>query len=908
MPRLRIDGLAVSCPAGTSLLTAAVGAGIDIPALCHDPRLNPAGHCRLCVVEIDGAARPAAACTTPAADGAVVRTDTTEIRDLRKGLLEMLVAHYPADAPGRAPDLRFHRLLTEYGVRPTATAQSSRVDDSHPAIRVDLNTCISCWRCVRICDEVQGQFTWRIAGRGADSRIVPDSGDTLAASSCVSCGACVDTCPTGALSDTSVLTLGRPTEWTRTTCPYCAVGCEMTVGTREGRITDIRPVLDAPVNRGQLCAKGRYGFGFTAAPDRITTPLLRGADGQWRAAGWDEAISVAVTGMRTLIDRGGPASVGVLGSARATNEENYLAQKFARVVLGTNNIDCCARVCHGPSAAGLAAVFGTGAATNSFDDIDLARTIVVCGSNTTEAHPVVGARIKQAALRGAGLIVIDPRRIELARFADIHLRPHPGTNVAVLNSIAAAIVDENMVDTGFLARRVSGFDDFGSFIGAYTPERAAAITGLDPVDVRRAARRYARHGPSMLFHGLGITEHVQGTDAVMCLANLALLTGNVGTPGAGCNPLRGQNNVQGAAVMGCEPHHLTGSAPIAESAAPTAAVWGAPVPEARGLDAMEMLDAAAAGAVHGLWVIGWDILQTQPRTPSVADALAGLDVLVVQDLFLNETARRYGTVFLPAAAAFEKDGTFMNSERRVQRVRAALAPPGLAKTDTDILCLAAAAGGRRASFTYRDAEDVWDEVRRVWPAGAGMSYARLQQPGGLQWPCPDLDHPGTALLHQHSFPGIGQRAALRSVRFRPSAELADTAFPFVLITGRELFAFNSGTMNSRSTTAALTGVTALDISPDDAATIGVGEGDAVRVASRHGEMVLPCHLSDSMLAGTVFATFSSPDIPVNTVVGPGRDHVTHTPEYKVTAVNLQPAVDNCGVKAPTAPAGRPPSR
>lgn len=898
MPRLTIDGATASFPPGTSVLEAAARAGIDIPALCHDPRLTPAGACRMCVVEVEDADRPVPACTTPASDGMVVQTTTPALRELRKTLLEMLVRRYPADAATAAPDLPFHRLLAEYGVYAAGTAEPAKVDSSHPTIRVDLNACISCWRCVRICDEVQGQFTWRIDSRGADSHIVPDSGTTLADSSCVSCGACVDTCPTNALSDVSIIDNGSATDWTRTTCPYCGVGCEMMVGSRNGRIVEVVPAHDAPVNRGHLCVKGRYGFDFTNSQDRITTPMLRGPSGDWVAVGWDEAIDAAVNGFRRVIDRFGPTAVGVLGSARATNEENYLTQKFARVVLGTNNVDCCARVCHAPSAAGLKAVFGTGAATNSFDDIEIARTIMVCGSNTTEAHPIVGARIKQAALRGANLVVIDPRQIELARYADVHLRPHPGTNVAALNSLAAAIIDESLMDEDFVAQRVDDVDAFCGFVTAYIPERVSPITGLDPDDVRRAARLYAGQGPSMLFHGLGVTEHIQGTDTVMCLANLALLTGNVGKSGAGCNPLRGQNNVQGSAHMGCEPHHLTGMIPLHDGRARTAEVWDAPVPDIRGLDAMQMLDAAEDGRLGALWVVGWDILLTQPETPSVERALAALDVLVVQDLFLTETARRFATVFLPAASSFEKDGTFMNSERRIQRVRRAVAAPGETKTDTDIMCLAAAAFGWSTHFSYRGAQDVWEEIRRVWPAGAGMTYQRLDNPGGLQWPCPDEEHPGTPLLHRDAFPGIGPRATLRRISHQPSAERPSENYPLVLITGRELYAFNAGTMTGRSATASFTDGAALEISPADALRFGVVDGGEVSVHSRHGTVVLPCHISDRMQAGTVFTTFSDPAVPVNTLTGPGRDPKTHTPEYKVTAVNIEGTVGHPSLADP----------
>lgn len=887
MLRITVDGTPVTCAPGVTLLEAARGAEIDIPALCHDPRLTPAGACRVCMVQVEGMDRPVASCTTPATDGMVVATATVELRDLRTTLLAMLTRNYPATAPAAAPDLPFHRLLNEHDVTPTGSFDPALVDTSQPTIRVDLNQCINCWRCVRICEEVQGQFTWRIEGRGDSARVIPDSGGALATSSCVSCGACVDTCPTGALSDAGPTT--SATDWTSTTCPYCGVGCQLLVGVRDDRIVEVKPALDAAVNRGHLCVKGRYGHGFVDSPERVRTPMVRDDTGKWQPVGWDAAIRTAINGFRRVIDRHGPPAVGVLGSARATNEENYLTGKFARIVLGTNNVDCCARVCHAPSAAGLKMAFGTGAATNSFDDIESARTILVCGSNTTEAHPVIGARIKQARMRGANLIVIDPRRIELAEYADVHLQPRPGSNVAVLNSLAAAIVDEGLVDEAFAALRIDGLDEFREFITDFAPERMQATTGLLPKDVRKAARMYAGARPSMIFHGLGVTEHVQGTDAVLGLANLALLTGNLGRPGTGVNPLRGQNNVQGSAHMGCQPDALPGMIPLTAGRDRAEAVWGAPLPDIPGLDAMEMLDAAAAGQLHALWVIGWDILLTQPHTAEVEQALNSLDVLVVQDLFLTETARRFATVFLPAASSFEKDGTFMNSERRVQRVRAAVPAPDGVRTDADILCHAATAGGFGDHFSYHHASEMWDEIRRMWPAGAGITYPRLDNPDGLQWPCPQPDHPGTVRLHTDTFPGIGSRTSLRCIRFHASAEHPTEAYPLVFITGRELYSFNAGTMTGKSTTAELTDGCVLDISPADAADLAVTDGARVRIRSRYGQLVMPCRIIGTVAPGVVFSTFSDPAVLVNTVTGPGRDPHTHTPEYKLTAVRVEPA-------------------
>jgi formate dehydrogenase major subunit len=887
--RLTIDGSRVSTAPRASILEAADAAGVTIPAVCADPRLAPSGACRVCVVAVEGHPRPVAACTTPVRDGMVVSTRAPEIEALRRTLLSMLASSYERESPAGRTDELFDGLLAEYGISGTSprVAHDPRIDDSHPTIRVDLSRCISCWRCVRICDEVQGQHVWRIEGRGDSSTIVPDSGTTLIESSCVACGACVDTCPTGALEDRSVIELGPAERWTRTTCPYCGVGCELLVGTRGARITEIRPPLDAPVNRGHLCVKGRSAHGFVHAPDRLTRPLIRsGAD--LKPVSWTEALAVVSERLQDLITRYGADSVGVLGSARATNEENYLIQKFARVVVGTNNVDSCARVCHAPSAAGLREMLGTGASTSSFDDIEAARTILVWGTNTTENHPVVGARIKQAALRGARLVVVDPRRIELAEYADLHLQPRPGTDVLVLNALAHTILHEGLLDETFVHDRVTDLDEYATFLERYAPEAVAERCGVEPGVLRAAARLYATERPAISFHGLGVTEHHQGTDAVMGLVNLALLTGNIGKPGTGVNPLRGQNNVQGAAHMGCEPAHLPGYAPLSEARDAVAAVWQADIPAGRGLDAMQMLDAAAAGRLKALWVVGWDLLLTQPHAAATRAALEHLDLLVVQDLFVNETGRAHADVLLPAAAAFEKDGTFMNSERRVQRVRQALAPPGEARTDADIICAAARAMGDHEHFEFVDAGAVWEEVRQVWAPGAGISARRLDAPGGVQWPCPDEDHPGTQRLHAEAFAGIGA-ATLRAIEWLGELETRTPELPMVLITGRALYQFNAATMTNRAATRALQPTDRLELAPEDAERLGIADRATVRVRSRYGETTLPAHVTNRVPPGVVFATFSDPAVSINRVTGPHRDRVTNTPEYKVTAVRVEGA-------------------
>jgi formate dehydrogenase major subunit len=647
----------------------------------------------------------------------------------------------------------------------------------------------------------------------------------------------------------------------------------------------VRPVHDAPVSRGHLCAKGRYAFGFASAADRVTEPMIRRGQ-RWTSVSWDEAIDVVATEFNRIRARHGADRIGVLGSARATNEDNYVAQKFARVVLGTNNVDCCARVCHAPSAAALSKMLGTGAATNCFDDIERAATILVWGANPTENHPIVGARIKRAVRDGARLIVVDPRQTELARLATCHLAPRPGTDIPLLAAFAHTIVHEGLCDRGFVAARVDGLEPFVESLAEWTPDRAEAVTGVDAGVIRRAARLYATHGPSMSVHGLGLTEHVQGTDAVMALANLALLTGNLGKPGGGVNPLRGQNNVQGAALMGCDPGRLTGGASLSESRQRFATVWDAGVPETSGLRLPDMMDAAIEGRFAALWAIGYDVLFTNPQARQTERALSRLELLVVQDLFLNETAREHAHVFLPACSSFEKEGTFMNAERRVQRVRAAIEAAGQSRPDWAIICEVARAMGQGGAFRFSSAEAIWDEVRRVWPEAAGITYARLEREG-LRWPCPTVDHPGTEILHRDAF-SRDTRARLEPIVVEPTAEQVDASFPFLLTTGRTLYQFNAGTMTRRTPNNVLRPTDVIEMAPADAHRLALHDGEDVRVESRYGIATLPLHVADGMTPGTLFATFHAPDVFLNRVTGPHRDRTTGAPEYKVTAVRVAP--------------------
>jgi formate dehydrogenase major subunit len=887
-PLLRavINGVERRVRAGATILEALADAGIGVPSLCHDPRLAPTAMCRLCAVTVEGSPRPVVACATPLTDGMVITSHSAGLEDFRRGTLELIAAHCDPATRALLPEKPFHQALDLYGIgdAPDRPEPPVAIDDSHPYIRVDMSQCIQCHRCVRICNEVQGLSVWHLLGRAADGRLLPDSLGSLADSSCTGCGACVDTCPTGALVDKQRLALGAATAWTRSVCGYCGVGCEVEVGTRDGRVVQVRPALDAPVNRGHLCIKGRYAFEFNAAPDRGVRPQLRGPAG-WRDTDWTTAIDAVARTLSGVLERHGPGAIGMLGSARATNEDNYLVQKFARVVLSTNNVDCCARVCHTPSAAALKRMLGFGASTSSFADIEATAGFLLVGCNPTENHPVVAGRILRQVRLGKPLVVIDPRVTDLARHATVHLQLRPGTNVPLLNAMAHVILDEGLADEDFLRARVDGLAAFRALVATWTPARAGAVCGLPPDDIRRAARLYATTRPALGFHGLGMTEHLQGTEGVMCLVNLALLTGNLGKPGAGVNPLRGQNNVQGAAHMGCDPGLLAGGAALDAARERFAALWGRPLPAARGLNLLDMLDAAARGELHCLWLVGYDVLPTLPNRAAADAALCRVATVIVQDIFPNETARAYGTVFLPAASVFEHDGTFMNAERRIQQVRQAVPPPGEARPDWRILCDVARAMGQGAAFAYRDAGEIWDEVRAGWPAGAGVTRERLAT-AGVQWPCRSADDPGTGYLYAEAF-GTGPRATLACVDYAPTSEVVSPSYPLLLATGRSLYQFNSGTMTGRGRTNELRPTDVLEINPLDAARAGIRSGDPVTVESRRGAARLRADVTTRVRPGELFATFHDPAAGVNRLTSSVGDRVTRAPEYKVTAVTVR---------------------
>lgn len=899
-----INGKRHEAVAGATVLDAIRAAGIDVPHLCHDDRIKPVGACRMCVVTIEGQPRPVASCTAPLVEGMVIETHSPDVEALRRTNLSLIAHNYSADAVKAEPNHPFHNLLKQYNL----TCEPSRHrtpfhDDSHPFLLLAMDRCIDCYRCVRICEEVQGQDIWQVWGRGPTTKVAPRGQASLLEAGCVSCGACSDTCPTGAIIDKRE---ERAEKWTRTTCVYCGVGCQMSVGTKDGKVVASRPV-NAAVNRGHLCVKGRYGFDFNHAPDRITTPMMRrtASDG-WQPCTWNEVLDEIASRLQAIVKRDGPDAIGMLGSARATNEENYYAQKFARIALGTHNVDCCARVCHQPTAAAMKMMLGTGAATNSFDCIERASTFMIAGCNPTENHPIVGARIRQGVRNGANLIVIDPRQTELAAIADFHLRVHPGGNIALFNAMGAAIIEENIVDHDFLARRVDGFDEFIASVESSLPEHVAETCGVPAEHIRAAARLYATHKPAMCFHGLGMTEHLQGTEGVMTLINLALLTGNIGLPGAGINPLRGQNNVQGSAHMGCEPNTLTGGQSLNDENVRERfeKVWGVALPSKPDLNLLQWMDAARDGRFKALWAFGYDAYLTLANEAATAEAMANLELVIVQDLFMNKTAECFGHIFLPAASVFEKDGTFMNSDRRVQRVRAALPPAGDSKPDAWIIAQVAKRLGYGDHFAHESAEAIWNEIRAVWPGGAGLSYARLDR-DPPQWPCPDESHPGTAVLHGKRF-AHAERTSLRPIPFIPSPEFtvsasadgrrptADSQYPFRLTTGRHLYQFNAGTMTQRTAITEIRSHDELEISREDAQALGLTDGDWAMVESRHGRIELPVRICNGangqrIRNGELFTSFHYPDLFVNRVTSPVRDRIVDAPEYKLTAVRVTKA-------------------
>ncbi len=899
--QLRIDDVEVQCAPGDTLLEAARHAGLGdrIPTLCHLAGSVPEGGCRLCLVEIDGCERPVAACHSAAEAGQVVRTSSPRLYELRRGLLQLWADAVPAAAAeplsGGHQRGDFVELLARHGLSPAAELVSPAEPNAiHPYLRFSAERCLVCRRCVQVCADLQGQFVYGIGQRGRDTGLLFGVDENFDTSACVSCGACVEVCPTGALFDLDRATVNQTdgNASIRSVCGYCGVGCNIDVTVSAGTVTQISGTPQAAVNHGHLCAKGRYAHAYQQSPERLTTPLLR-MDGVLKPVSWPEAIDWLAGRLTSIRAAYGPDALGAMSSSRSTNEAAYLLQKLFRSVIGTNNVDCCARVCHSSTALGLQITTGTGAASASYADIERAHTIVVAGANPTEAHPVVGARIKQAVRRGARLIVIDPRSIELCGWADIHLQLKPGTNVLLFNALARVLIEAELIDAQYLDQRTEGLEALRRFLLATDQAEAARETGV-PLDLLRAAALMIGQtsmdtGSGCLFvTGLGLSELTQGTDSVMALCNLAMLTGSIGRPGGGMLPLRGQNNVQGNADMGGMPDRLTGYQRLDDVSlqARLAAIWGKPVAEKPGLTIPEMLDAVLAGSMRGLWIQGEDIAQSDPNERHVRAALSALELLVVQELFLSETAQ-YAHLVLPAASVLEQDGTFTNGERRIQRVRAVVSPPGTARADWEATQAVANALG--ANWSYASPAAVMDEIAQIAPSlFGGVSYARLDG-DGLQWPCPTAEHPGTATVHADAF--VRGRGRLMALPYVPTPEQQTADYPLLLITGRVLQHYNVGTMTRRTPNRELEDADYLEINPQDAVAAGIADGGAVRVRSRYGKAVVPARITGRVTPGLLFLSFHFPETHTNALTSPLGDPDSHCPEYKVTAVHIEATTD-----------------
>ncbi|MBI3091642.1 MAG: formate dehydrogenase subunit alpha [Candidatus Tectomicrobia bacterium] len=885
---MTIDGAQVAARPGQTILEVLRERGQYVPTLCYDERLEAYGACRVCLVRLEGAKNPVASCTTPVAPNMVISTQDPTVKKAVRNIVELVLSDYPPEALARADGRNELKRVADYvGVRESRYAgarHSYAPDDSHPYIKVNLNECIVCGRCVRICDELQGTFALTYSGRGFETKIAAGFDEPFQTSDCVSCGACVSTCPTNALTEEAFRDSPRIDRTVTTTCSYCGVGCSLDVQVRDERVIAIEPAMDGPANRGHTCVKGRFAHQFAHSPDRLTDPLIK-RHGRFETATWEEAIALIASHWKRIKAEHGPDAIAVISSSRCTNEENFLMQKFTRAALGTHNIDNCSRVCHSPSAYGLNASLGLSGGTNSFVDIDRSDCILVTGANPTEAHPVVGARIKQAVFRGAALIVLDPRAIELRRWADVFVQLKPGTNVAVFNGLAHVIVNEGLADEEFLEQRVEGFEHFLGHIQKFTPEYVERVSGVPAETLRKAARLYATRGAAGIFYGLGITEHSHGSDGVRALTNLAILTGNLGKPGGGVNPLRGQNNVQGASDMGALPSTLTMYQKVADEEVMQRyeRAWGVSMKRQPGHMIPDMFNAAIAGTLKSMYIMAEDVAQTDPNTLHVIKALEGLEFLVVQDIFLNETAK-YAHVVLPGSSFLEKSGTFTNAERRIQMVRRVIEPVGNAKADGDIIMLLAEAMGY--PMRYADAAAVMEEVASLSPDLAGVSLARLERKG-LQWPVLTPTAPDTEILYEQHFRTPSGKANLAIADFNPPEEEPDEEYPYLLVTGRQLYHYNSATMTRRTGNLELQAFDGIEIHPRDARLLEIEAGDLLEIESRRGSVRAPAVVSRRVAPGEVFMSFHFPEVRTNILTSQHADGVTKCPEYKVSAVRLR---------------------
>jgi len=900
---LQIDGVQVTVPEGTSLMRAAAEAGIQVPKLCATDSLEAFGSCRLCLVEIEGRKGYPASCTTPAEAGMVVRTQSDRLQTLRRGVMELYLSDLPPQSAAE-DTTELQTMMAACGVGDGrdvrygfdgANHANAAKDESNPYFTYDPAQCIVCNRCVRACEETQGTFALTISGRGFESRVSAGQDEPFMESECVSCGACVSACPTGSLQEKSVITMGLPERSVTTTCAYCGVGCGFKAEMKGDELVRMTPWKDGKANEGHSCVKGRFAWGYATHADRILKPMIRDKiTDPWQEVSWDVAIGHAASEFKRLQAKHGVDSIGGITSSRCTNEETYLVQKLVRAAFGNNNVDTCARVCHSPTGYGLKSTIGESAGTQTFKSVEKSDVVMIIGANPTDGHPVFASRLKRRLRQGAKLIVIDPRRIDIVRTphveASFHLALKPGTNVAMLTSLAHVIATEGLIAEAFVAERceAKAFADWREFVSRAenSPEAMAEATGVPAADVRAAARLFASAGNGAIFYGLGVTEHAQGSTAVMGIANLAMATGNVGREGVGVNPLRGQNNVQGSCDMGSFPHELPGYRHVADTTVRTSfeAVWGVKINPEPGLRIPNMFDAAMDGSFKGLYVQGEDIVQSDPNTQHVAAALMAMECIVVQDLFLNETAK-YAHVFLPGSSFLEKDGTFTNAERRVSRVRKAMEPKN-GYADWEVTVKLSQALGY--PMNYKDPEEIMDEIAALTPTFSGVSFRKIDEMGSIQWPCNEAAPDGTPTMHVDTF--VRGKGRFIITQYVATDEKVTRKFPLLLTTGRILSQYNVGAQTRRTPNSQWHSEDRLEIHPHDAEERGIRNDDWVGVTSRAGETVLRALVSDRMQPGVVYTTFHFPESGANVITTDNSDWATSCPEYKVTAVQVMPVM------------------
>ena len=896
---VEIDGREVTVSAGTSVMRAAMETGVSIPRLCATDSLEPFGSCRLCLVEIEGRKGTPASCTTPVEPGMKVTTQNSRIAKLRRNVMELYISDHPLDCltcPANG-DCELQDMAGAVGLREVrygyegANHLDLEKDESNPYFTFDPAKCIVCSRCVRACEETQGTYALTVSGRGFASKIAP--ADMLFLDSeCVSCGSCVQACPTASLIENSIIENGQPEHSVITTCAYCGVGCTFKAEMQGNEVVRMMPYKDGQANHGHSCVKGRFAWGYTTHPDRMLSPMIRKKiTDPWQEVSWEEAIGYAASEFKRIQEQHGRDAIGGITSSRCTNEETFLVQKMVRAAFGNNNVDTCARVCHSPTGYGLKTTFGTSAGTQDFDSVEAADVIVVIGANPTDAHPVFASQMKRRLREGARLIVIDPRRIGLVKSphieADYHLPLRPGTNVAIINAMAHVVVTEGLVDEAFVAERcdADSFVRWREFAAdpKNAPEATEAVSGVPAELVRKAARLYATGGNAAIYYGLGVTEHSQGSTMVMGMANLAMACGNLGKPGVGVNPLRGQNNVQGSCDMGSFPHEFAGYRHVSDDAvrATFEEAWSVGLQGEPGLRIPNMLDAAIDGTFKGLYIQGEDIAQSDPNTRHVAEGLASMECIVIQDLFLNETAS-YAHVFLPGSTFLEKDGTFTNAERRLGRVRKVV-PPKAGMADWEITCALSNALGY--PMNYKHPSEIMEEIARLTPTFAGVTYEKLDRLGSVQWPCNDAAPEGTPVMHADGF--VRGKGQFMVTEYIPTEERTTDRFPLLLTTGRILSQYNVGAQTRRTANVEWFDEDVLEIHPWDAENRGINDGDLVELASRAGTTTLPAQISERMQPGVVYTTFHFPQTGANVVTTEFADWATDCPEYKVTAVQVR---------------------